>query len=132
MKNRYTLSKYEEFLCQEIVDCAFQVHQELGPGVLEKIYEVCFCHELAKRNSPFLRQVRLPILYDGLVFDEGLQLDVFVDDLIIVEIKATREVKPIYDAQLISHIKLAGLHVGFLINFHVSLIKDGIRRFSQV
>ena len=127
---RYTASEYEEFLCQEIVDCSFQVHQELGPGLLEKIYEVCFCHELSKRNIPFCRQVKLPILYDGLVFDEGLILDVLVDDLLIVEIKAKKDINPVYEAQLLSHVRLAGLHIGFLINFHVALIKDGIRRFS--
>lgn len=84
----YTLNEIEELLCTEIVDCAFKVHKQLGPGLLEKIYEACFCYELNKKGIPYKRQVKLPILYDGLEFDEGLQLDVMVDNRIICEIKA--------------------------------------------
>lgn len=68
----YKLTEYEEFLCKEIVDCAYRVHKELGPGLLEKVYEACFCHELKKKGIKFQRQVDLPIHYDGLVFDEGV------------------------------------------------------------
>jgi GxxExxY protein len=125
----YNLSKTEEYLCKEIVDCAFKVHKGLGPGLLEKIYEACFCHELKKKDIPFQRQVKLPILYDGLEFDEGLKLDVLVDNLIICEFKAVDIVNPIWQAQLLSHLKLSDLHVGFVINFNTPLIKDGIRRF---
>jgi GxxExxY protein len=75
----YQLTEHEEWLCKEIVDCAYRVHKQLGPGLLEKIYEVCFCHELSKKGISFERQVYLPIRYDGLEFDEGLRKDVFVD-----------------------------------------------------
>ncbi|MFZ4771438.1 MAG: GxxExxY protein, partial [Ferruginibacter sp.] len=75
----YILTEVEEFLCNQIVDCAYKVHNQLGPGLLEKIYEACFCHELNKKEIPFKRQIKLPIKYDGLEFDEGLQLDVLVD-----------------------------------------------------
>lgn len=126
----YVLNEIEEFLCKEIADCAFKVHRELGPGLLEKIYEACFCYELQKKEIPFRRQVKLPIHYDGLVFDEGLQLDVLVDNRIICELKALDIVNPIWQAQIISHLKLTKLNVGFIINFNSILIKDGIRRYS--
>lgn len=126
----YTLSEQEEWLCKEIVDCAFKVHKELGGGLLEKVYEACLCHELAKKEIPYRRQVELPIYYDGLYFDEGLRIDVLVDNTIICELKAVETVNKLWEAQIISHLKMTHLHVGFLINFNVSLIKDGIRRYS--
>lgn len=125
----YKLTEKEEVLCKEIVDCAYKVHKQLGPGLLERIYEVCFCHELRKKNIEYKRQVHLPVYYDDLYFDEGLRLDVFVEDLIICELKAMDTVNPVWEAQLLSHLKMTGKHVGFLINFNVVLIKDGIRRF---
>lgn len=125
----YSLTEVEEFLSKEIVDCAFKVHSQLGPGLLEKIYEACFCHELSKKEIPFKRQLKLPIKYDGLEFDEGLQLDVLIDNKIICEFKAVENINPLWQAQIISHLKLTGLHVGFLINFNVPTIKTGIRRF---
>jgi GxxExxY protein len=125
----YKLTEHEEWLCKEIVDCAYRVHKQLGTGLLEKIYEVCFCHELAKKGIKFERQVYLPIRYDGLEFDEGLRMDVFVDQHVICELKAIETVNPIWEAQIISHLNLTGKHVGFLINFNVVLIKNGIRRF---
>ena len=125
----YQLTEHEEWLCKEIVDCAYKVHKELGPGLLEKIYEACFCHELSKKEIPFKRQMKLPIKYDGILFDEGLQIDVLVDNLIICEFKAVETINPLWQAQIISHLKLTDLHVGFLINFNVPIIKNGIRRY---
>lgn len=130
-KSNYVLTEYEDYLCKEIADCVYKIHKELGPGLLEKIYEACLCHELRKRNIPFRRQARLPFLYDGISFDEGLQVDIIVDDIVIVELKAVMTVNPVWEAQVISHLKLSGLHVGFLVNFNVVLIRDGIRRFSS-
>jgi GxxExxY protein len=125
----YKLTEREKWLCQEIVDCAYHVHKELGPGLLEKIYEACFCYELAKKGLLFARQVYLPVHYDGLSFDEGLRLDVLVDDLIVCELKAIDTINPVWVAQILSHLKMTRVHVGFLINFNVSLIKEGIRRY---
>src|SRR6185503_12084883 len=127
----YTLTSHEEWLCKQIVDCAFKVHKELGPGLLEKIYEVCFCHELSKRNIPFERQVHLPVQYDGIIFDEGLRMDVFVNNLVICELKAVDLVNPVWEAQILSHLKLTSKHVGFLLNFNVALMKEGIRRYCK-
>jgi len=122
------LSKKEELIAEKVVDSAFKVHKVLGPGLLERVYEVCFCHELAKRELKYQRQVDLPITYDGMVFDEGFRLDVFVEGLIICELKAVDEMNPVWKAQILSHLKLTGKRLGFLINFNVPLIKNGIKR----
>jgi len=119
----------EEYIAKQIVDAAYTVHKKLGPGLLEKVYEICFCHELYKRNIEYKRQVDIPIVYDDLVFDEGLRLDVLVEDLIICELKAVDQVNPVWQAQVISHLKLTGKRLGFLINFNVPLIKNGLQRF---
>jgi GxxExxY protein len=122
------LSKKEESIAEKVVDAAYTVHKVLGPGLLERVYEVCFCHELSKRELKYQRQVDLPITYDGMVFDEGLRLDVFVEGIIICELKAVDEMNPVWKAQILSHLKLTGKRLGFLINFNVPLIKNGINR----
>jgi len=109
----YKLTEHEEWLCKEIVDCAYRVHKELGPGLLEKVYEVCFCHELGKKGIGFQRQVDLPIFYDGLKFNEGLRMDVFVEEIIICELKAVEKVNLLWEAQVISHLKMTGNNIGF-------------------
>ena len=123
------LTDREEFLGKEIVDCVFKVHKKLGPGLLERIYEVCFCHELFKKGIEYKRQIDVPIVYDDFVFDECLRLDVLVDDLVICELKAVELVNAVWDAQVISHLKLTNKRLGYLINFNVSRAKDGIKRF---
>lgn len=126
------LSQREEWLAKEIVDCAFKVHKQLGPGLLERIYEICFCYELSKKEIPHKRQVDLPVKYDDLFFDEGLRIDVYVDDLVICELKSALELHNTWKAQIISHLKLSERRLGFLINFNVPLIKDGIHRFINL
>lgn len=125
----FNLSEHEEFLGKEIVDCAFRVHKKLGSGLLEKVYEACLCYELEKKGIKYQRQVSLPIFYDDKIFDEGLVIDVLVDDLVICELKAVDKVNDIWQAQIISHLKLSGLRLGYLINFNVPLLKDGIKRY---
>lgn len=119
----------EEEIGSKIVNAAFKVHKELGSGLLEKIYEICLEHELRKEGLKVKRQVDIPIVYDGLVFNEGLRLDLLVEDLLIVEVKAVDAVNAIWQAQLISHLKLTKKNLGYLINFNVPLIKNGIKRF---
>jgi GxxExxY protein len=97
--------------------------------LLEKVYEVCFCHELSKRGLKHQRQVDVPIVYDGLSFDEGLCLDVLIENSIICELKAVEQMNPVWEAQIRSHLKLTGKRLGFLINFNVSVIRSGIKRF---
>jgi len=121
-------SQREEAVATNIVDAAFSVHKALGPGLLEKIYEACFCHELTKKGLSYQRQMEIPVEYDGIIFDEGLRLDVMVEDLIICEIKAVDKINPVYEAQLLSYLRLTGKRIGFLINFNVPLAKNGIKR----
>ena len=118
-----------ERIASMIVDAAYTVHINLGPGLLEKVYEICLCHELEKRGLRYLRQVDIPIVYDNLTFNQGLRLDVLVEDCIICELKALETVNPVWEAQILSHLKLTGHHLGFLINFNVPRMKEGIRRF---
>lgn len=122
------LSLHEDALGKAIVNASFQVHSELGPGLLEKIYEVCLVHELRKNGIDVERQISIPIKYKEIVFDEGLRLDLLVDGKVIVEIKALEQVNEVWMAQILSHLKLTGLRLGYLINFNVPLIKVGIRR----
>lgn len=122
------LTEQEERIGKIIVNAAFKVHKELEPGLLEKIYEIALAHELQKAGLVVRRQVEIPIVYDGIVFDEGLRLDLLVEDLVIVETKAIEQVNPVWVAQVLSHLKLTNKRLGYLINFNVPLIKDGIKR----
>ena len=117
-----------EDIAKQIVDAAVTVHKVLGPGLLENVYEVCFCHELKKRGVSFQRQVSVPIIYDGITFDEGLRLDVLVEGKVICELKTVENLNDVHQAQLLSQMKLAGKRLGFLINFNVAVIKYGIKR----
>ena len=114
---------------KEVVDAAYKVHKNLGPGLLEKIYEACLVHELTKKGLKAERQVPVSISYDNLEFEEGLRLDVLVEEEIICELKAVDKVNPIWEAQIISHLKLTNNRLGYLINFNVKNIGRGINRF---
>lgn len=122
-------TEVEEQIGKDIVDCAFKVHKRLGPGLLEKVYEICLQYELEKKGYLVDRQVKIPIHYDNMTFDEGLKLDLLVEDRIVIEIKAIETVNPVWEAQIISHLKLLDKRLGYLINFNVPVIKKGIRRF---
>jgi GxxExxY protein len=126
--NHKPLSEKEEQIGRDIVEAAYLVHKKLGPGLLEKIYEVCLAHELTKMGHNVKRQIDIPLYYDGLVFDEGLRLDILVDDLVICETKAVEQVNPVWQAQVLSHLRLTERRLGYLINFNVPVIKNGIRR----
>jgi GxxExxY protein len=115
-------------IARAIVDSAYTVHSSLGPGLLESIYETCFCYELRKRNLSFLRQVSVPIVYNDITFDEGLRLDVLICNTVICELKAVELMHPVFTAQLLTYLKLTGKRLGFLINFNVPIIKHGIKR----
>ncbi len=112
-----------------IVDSAYAVHKELGPGLFERVYEAAFCFELTQRGLPYKRQGEYDIVYKGLSLEDAVRLDVFVDDLVICELKAVDEMNPVWKAQLISYLKLMKKRLGYLINFNVPLIKHGIKRF---
>lgn len=120
-----------ERIATAVVDAAFRVHSTLGPGLLESVYEACLCHELGQRGIPFQTQMALPVVYEGARVDAGLRLDLLVADQLIVELKAVEKMLPLYDAQLLTYLKLTGLRLGLLINSNVPLIRDGIRRIVR-
>lgn len=113
-----------------VVDCVFRVHKTLGPGLLESTYEACLVHELKKRNIKFGTQKTLPVLYDDIRIDAGYRVDILIEDQLIVELKSVEKIIPLYQAQLMTYLKLSKIKTGLLINFNSKLIKDGIRRIS--
>jgi GxxExxY protein len=112
----------------EIVDCALKVHRALGPGLLESSYRICLAHELARRGHLVKQEVPLPVKFEGITLTTGYKIDLFVDDLVIVELKAVEQVLPIHKAQLLSYLRHSGKRLGLLFNFNVVLMKNGIHR----
>ena len=117
-----------ELVGRAVVDAALRVHRSLGPGLLESVYEVCLKYELEKAGFEVRRQVPLPIIYDGKPLDAELRLDLVVNDCVLIEAKAVESLLPVHDAQVLTYLKLGGYRLGFLINFNVGLIKNGIHR----
>jgi len=111
-----------------IVDAIYKVHSNLGPGLLESVYSICLAHELRKCGLKVEREVKLPILYDGVRLESGLRLDLVVESCIIIEAKAVEKLIAVFDAQLLTYLKLTGYTLGFLVNFNVTLIKNGMKR----
>ncbi len=117
-----------ERIATQIVDAAYKIHKKLGPGLLESVYEACLVYELERRGLHVDRQVPVDIVYEELRIEGGLRLDLLVRGEVIIEIKAVEKMNEVFAAQLISYLKLTGKRLGFLINFNVPLIKDGIQR----
>jgi len=115
-------------LTEKIIGCAIKVHTALGPGLLESAYEECLAFELSEARIAFERQVALPLVYRGIKLDCGYRMDIVAEDLIIVELKTVERFAPIHQAQLLSYLKLRDLKLGLLINFHVPVLRDGLRR----
>jgi GxxExxY protein len=109
-------------------DAAFKVHKTLGPGLLESVYEACLAHELRQRGIHVETQIALPVIYEGLRLEAGLRLDMLVANQLIVELKAVEKMNSLFEAQLLTYLKLTGRRLGLLINFNVPLIKHGIKR----
>ena len=117
-----------EAVAKDVVDAAIKVHKALGPGLLESAYQHCHAFELRQRGRKVLTELVLPILYEGQQIEAGYRIDMLVDDLVIVENKVVETLLPLHDAQLITYLKLKGCHLGFLLNWNVSLMKNGIKR----
>ena len=113
---------------KQIVDAALKVHQALGPGLLESAYQICLAHELRKRGLKVECEVSLPVAYDGILIDAGYRMDMLVEECVIVENKTSAAILPIHEAQLLTYMKLQACSLGFLINWNVILIKQGIKR----
>lgn len=128
MTNFNSLDRLTEQLAKAVIDAAFRVHSELGPGLLESVYEACLAHELESAGVPFERQAGFPIRYRGLTLDTGLRMDLCVGERLAVEIKVVERLASVHKAQLLSYLRLSGLRLGLLLNFNVVHFKDGIRR----
>ena len=119
---------YHKELTQKIIGAAMEVHRAIGPGLLESAYQACLARELSVRGIPFEKEKPLPLDYKGVQLDCGYRLDFLVDDKVVVELKAVEIMHPVYEAQLLTYLKLTGCKVGLLINFNVPVLKDGITR----
>jgi GxxExxY protein len=112
----------------KIIDAAMQVHRELGPGLLESVYEVCLIEELKNKGLKVESQVKLPLVYKGKELNKDFIIDLLIEDKIVIELKAVEDLLPVHEVQLVTYLKLSGMKLGYLINFNVSLLKFGIRR----
>jgi GxxExxY protein len=115
-------------ITNSIIRAAYRVHSRLGPGLLERVYKVCLCHELGRQGVSYVSEKLLPVEYDGLTIDLGYRVDLLVADAVIVEIKAVETILPVHESQLLAYLRLSLKRVGLLINFNVAELKDGLRR----
>ena len=116
-------------LSKRVIGCAIEVHRHLGPGLLESTYEQCLAHELSRNGFAFQLQLALPVQYKDVRLDCGYRVDILVENQLIVELKSVEEIKGIHEAQWLTYMKLAGVKIGLFMNFNVTKLKDGIKRF---
>jgi GxxExxY protein len=116
-------------LSNKVLGCAIEVHRELGPGLLESTYEQCLAYELSRANIPFKVQVELPVEYKEIRLDCGYRIDLLADNRLVVELKSVDQLMSIHEAQILTYMKLASVKVGLLINFNVTILAKGVRRF---
>jgi len=118
----------DEAIGTQVVDCAIRVHTALGAGLLESAYESCLAHELAKHGLEVRKQVPMPVLYDNTQMDVGYRIDMLVNNRVVVELKAVEKLMPLHTAQLLTYLKLSKLRLGFLLNFNVEHMRNGVKR----
>lgn len=121
----------EDQAAKHVVDAALLVHKELGPGLIESIYEECLCRVLTKRNIAYQRQSSFPVIFMDDVIDQSLRLDLVVDDCLVVELKSVERLIPLHEAQLLTYLKMSQKRLGLLLNFNVPLLKEGIKRIVK-
>jgi GxxExxY protein len=119
---------YYEELTRELISSAMEVHRHLGPGLLESVYEECFCHELKLRGISFKRQVRIPLQYKGMSLNCDYRLDVIAENKVLLELKSVDRILPIHHAQLLTYLRLSHKKVGLIINFNTQVLRNGIKR----
>ena len=117
-----------EVIGKKVLDAAYAVHSSLGPGLLESVYEACLAHKLGQQKVIADTQVVMPVIFEGVRVETGLRLDLLAGNLVIVELKSVETVTPLHEAQLLTYLKVTGLRLGYLINFNVVHLKDGIKR----
>lgn len=122
------MQRENDLLTEKVIGFAIEVHRQLGPGLLESAYEECLCYELRQGGISFRRQVPLPVVYKSMRLDCGYRIDVVVEEQAILELKTVERLMPIHEAQILTYLKLSGLHTGLLLNFNCAVLKDGMRR----
>ena len=122
------MNKEKDPLTEQVIGLAIEVHRGLGPGLLESAYEECLCHELDRSGMAFKRQVPLPVVYKSVKLVCGYRVDIVVEDSLIIELKTVERILSVHEAQLLTYLKLSGLHTALLLNFNTAVLKDGIRR----
>ena len=131
LEGRLNLSADIETVGRRVIDAAIKVHKALGPGLLESAYERCLHHELESRGVRVRRQVPLPIEYEGLKLEVGYRLDLLVEEKVVIEVKAVEALSRLYEAQILTYLRLSGLRLGYLMNFNAVQLKQGLRRFVR-
>ncbi len=126
--NHKDTKEKSNWLSKKIIESAIEVHRNLGPGLLESAYEYALCHEFLLRGISFERQKKLPVIYKNVNLDCNFRIDILVDKLVILELKAVERIEPLFEAQLLTYLKLSDLWLGMLLNFNVSIMRNGIRR----
>jgi len=111
-----------------VIGSAIRVHTALGPGLLESAYEACLAHEIVKSGLPVRKQIGIPVIYDGLQLDTGYRLDLLIDERVVIEVKAVERILDVHKAQLLSYLRLGKFKLGYVLNFHVARMKDGVYR----
>ena len=115
-------------LTERIISAAIDIHKLLGPGLLESVYETCLCHELQIRGIAYERQKSLPVVYKGIRLDAGLRIDIFVEKIVVIELKCVDKIAPVHESQLLTYMRLSGVSTGLLLNFYTPRLVDGIKR----
>lgn len=129
MKETKNMKKEFSKLSNTVIGCAIEVHKTLGPGLLESTYQQCLSRELELNGVGFKLELPLPVKYKGIYIECGYRIDMLVENEIILELKSVEELKGIHEAQLLTYMKLAGMKQGFLVNFNVQLLKNGLKSF---
>jgi GxxExxY protein len=114
-----------------VLDAAYKIHTALGPGLLENVYESCLAYEIRRTGTGVDTQLAVPVVYEDIRVESGLRLDMLVGNCVVVEIKAVEKMNPLYEAQLLTYLKMTQLRLGYLINFNVLHLKDGVKRFVR-
>jgi GxxExxY protein len=116
-------------LSYDVIGCAIEVHKELGPGLLESTYQHCLAFELSKHNIRFILEKPLPVIYKGQAINCEYRIDMLIEDQLVIEIKSVERMIPLFDAQILTYMRMAGIQTGLLINFNVKRLREGIKRF---
>ena len=121
-------NKYSD-LTEKIIGCAIEVHKTLGPGLLESAYENCLAYELKKAGLNFEQQKTIPVVYKEITLDCGYRIDILVENTVVIELKSVDEFHPVHEAQILTYLKLSNKKIGLLLNFNVTLLKEGLKRY---